>query len=130
MSAKRESFLHGSKKLSLPLTVSAAGADPLEVDPLSEPARLTRERRSDLMSWSTERVGLEWLFEHTDSETDCTPGIVPPRVPSLATVIIRGIKPFKISKKMGSVLLCRHLADVIGKFVLLSLLVSYVKLTY
>lgn len=70
--SKRERYLHGGKKLSLPAT--SLSVEPLEAKSPSEPRRLTRERRSDFTSWSTERVGLEWLFEHTDSETDCTPG--------------------------------------------------------
>lgn len=49
-------------------------SDVPETDLFLEGRRLNRERRSDMMNWSSERVGLEWLFEHTDSETDCTPG--------------------------------------------------------
>jgi len=41
-----------------------------------EPRLLTKDRRTDMMCWSTERVGLEWLFEHTDSENECGPGKV------------------------------------------------------
>lgn len=65
---KRQSSLHSTKKLSL---TSPVNRDELKhQDDNKNSKRNEKLTNKDVLSWSNERVGLEWLFEHTDSETD------------------------------------------------------------
>lgn len=72
---KRESFLHGNKKLSLTVPINVD--EVVDDGGMTEKKKMPKEEKrncEDVLSWSNERVGLDWLFEHTDSETDNTPG--------------------------------------------------------
>lgn len=71
---KRESFLHGNKKLTLTVPINVDEDAEVGIAEKKKNHKDEKRRNEDVLSWSNERVGLDWLFEHTDSETDNTPG--------------------------------------------------------